>query len=45
MDVKNANETIIDKVDSVHLIKDLKAKGSWLVLKKEQVDQKYQVYW
>ena len=34
MDVKDSNGTLLKDGDSVHLIKDLKVKGSSLVLKR-----------
>lgn len=37
MDVKDSNCTILNNGDSVHLIKDLKVKGSLLVLKRGKV--------
>ncbi|MEO6304594.1 MAG: zinc ribbon domain-containing protein YjdM [Bacteroidia bacterium] len=37
MDVKDSNGTILNNGDSVHLIKDLKVKGSSLVLKRGKV--------
>ena len=37
MDVKDSNGTILNNCDLVHLIKDLKVKGSPLVLKKGKV--------
>ena len=37
MDVKDSNGTILTNGDSVHLIKDLKVKGSSLVLKRGKV--------
>jgi protein PhnA len=37
MDVKDSNGTLLKDGDSVHLIKDLKVKGSSLVLKRGKV--------
>ncbi len=37
MDVKDSNGTVLNNGDSVHLIKDLKVKGSSLVLKRGKV--------
>ncbi|MDO9001243.1 MAG: zinc ribbon domain-containing protein YjdM [Bacteroidota bacterium] len=37
MDVKDSNGTLLSNGDSVHLIKDLKVKGSSLVLKRGKV--------
>ncbi|MBA2611081.1 MAG: alkylphosphonate utilization protein [Bacteroidetes bacterium] len=37
MDIKDSNGTILNNGDSVHLIKDLKVKGSSLVLKRGKV--------
>lgn len=37
MEVKDSNGTILNTGDSVHLIKDLKVKGSSLVLKRGKV--------
>lgn len=34
MDVKDSNGTILSEGDSVHVIKDLKVKGSSIVLKR-----------
>jgi len=36
MDVKDSNGNILNNDNSVHLIKDLKVKGSSLVLKKRK---------
>lgn len=37
MEVKDSNGTVLNTGDSVHLIKDLKVKGSSLVLKRGKV--------
>ena len=37
MDVKDSNGTLLSEGDSVHVIKDLKVKGSSLTLKRGKV--------
>ena len=37
MDVKDSNGTLLNEGDSVHVIKDLKVKGSSLTLKRGKV--------
>lgn len=37
MDVKDSNGTLLTEGDSVHVIKDLKVKGSSIVLKRGKI--------